>query len=62
MSNESNWTIVACPDEGWAEQMLGEPDVEKLWQLVAAATRLDQPDPVAAWEAHMTRLDRERRP
>jgi aminopeptidase len=57
MSNESNWTIVACPNEGWAEQMLGEPDVEKLWQLVAAATRLDQPDPVAAWEAHMTRLE-----
>ncbi|MGH2817623.1 MAG: aminopeptidase [Actinomycetota bacterium] len=57
MSNESNWTIVACPNEGWAEQMLGEPDVARLWGLVAAATRLDQPDPVAAWEEHMTRLE-----
>jgi aminopeptidase len=57
MSNESNWTIVACPNEGWAEQMLGEPDVSRLWELVAAATRLDQPDPVSAWDAHMTRLE-----
>jgi aminopeptidase len=57
MSNESNWTIVACPNEGWAEQMLGEPDVARLWELVAAATRLDQPDPVAAWDAHMTRME-----
>jgi aminopeptidase len=57
MSNESNWTIVPCPNEGWAEQMLGEPDVARLWELVAAATRLDQPDPVAAWDAHMTRLE-----
>jgi aminopeptidase len=57
MSNESNWTIVACPNEGWAQQMLGEPDVARLWELVAAATRLDQPDPVSAWDAHMTRLE-----
>jgi aminopeptidase len=57
MSNESNWTIVACPNEGWAEQMLGEADVARLWGLVAAATRLDQPDPVSAWEEHMTRLE-----
>jgi aminopeptidase len=57
MSNESNWTIVACPNEGWAHQMLGEPDVARLWELVAAATRLDRPDPVSAWDAHMTRLE-----
>jgi aminopeptidase len=57
MSNESNWTIVACPNEGWAREMLGEPDVDRLWELVAAATRLDQPDPAAAWDAHMTRLE-----
>ena len=50
------WTIVAYPNEGWARTVFGEPDVERLWQAVAAATRLDEPDPVAAWRAHVARL------
>ncbi len=51
-----NWTIVAYPNEGWAQTVLGEPDVERLWQAVAHAVRLDQPDPVAAWRDHIARL------
>ena len=52
-----NWTGVAYPNEGWAEQMFGEPDVERLWEAVAFCTRLDEDDPVAAWREHMARLD-----
>jgi aminopeptidase len=52
-----NWTIVAFPNAGWAETVFGEPDVERLWQAVAQAVRLDQPDPVAAWREHIARLD-----
>jgi aminopeptidase len=52
-----NWSIVAYPNEGWARTVFGEPDVERLWDAVAQATRLDEPDPVAAWKEHMTRLD-----
>lgn len=51
-----NWAIVACPNEGWAESVFGEPDVERLWDAVATATRLDEPDPVAAWQAHIEKL------
>lgn len=51
-----NWTIVAAPNPGWATQVFGEPDVERLWDAVAVATRLDEPDPVAAWRAHAERL------
>ena len=51
-----NWSGVAYPTEGWARRVLGEPDVERLWDLVARAVRLDEPDPVAAWEAHMAGL------
>jgi aminopeptidase len=47
-----NWTIVAYPNEGWAQTVLGEPDVERLWEAVATAVRLDEPDPVAAWQEH----------
>jgi aminopeptidase len=48
-----NWTIVAYPNEGWADTVLGEPDVERLWEAVAHAVRLDTPDPVAAWRDHI---------
>jgi aminopeptidase len=52
----ANWTICAYPTEGWARAVFGEPDVERLWQAVATAVRLDEADPVAAWEAHVRRL------
>jgi aminopeptidase len=53
-----NWTGIAYPNEGWAAQMFGEPDVERLWEAVAFCTRLDEDDPVAAWREHMARLDK----
>jgi aminopeptidase len=52
-----NWCMVGAPTEGWARQVLGEPDVERLWELVAFCFRLDEPDPVAAWREHLDRLD-----
>ena len=51
-----NWTVVAYPNEGWARMVFGEPDVERLWEAVATAVRLDEPDPVAAWRDHVERL------
>jgi aminopeptidase len=51
-----NWAIVAYPNDGWARTVFGEPDVERLWDAVASATRLDEPDPVEAWRAHIDKL------
>jgi len=51
-----NWSIVSYPTAGWAEAVFGEPDVERLWEAIAFAVRLDEPDPVAAWRAHIARL------
>jgi aminopeptidase len=51
-----NWAIVAAPNPGWANTVFGEPDLERLWQAVAAATRLNEPDPAAAWREHQERL------
>jgi aminopeptidase len=53
----ANWTIVAYPSPGWATTVLGEPDVERLWEAVGHAVRLDQPDPIAAWREHIGRLE-----
>jgi aminopeptidase len=55
--NAVNWCGVGAPNEGWARQVLGEPDVERLWELVAFCFRLDEPDPVQAWREHLDRLD-----
>jgi aminopeptidase len=51
-----NWCIVACPNSGWAEQVYGEPDLERLWRDVAFCMRLDEDDPVAAWREHIANL------
>jgi aminopeptidase len=50
------WSIIAYPTPGWAEAVFGEPDVERLWSAIVAATGLDEPDPVASWRAHVERL------
>ena len=52
-----NWCGVAFPNRGWAELVLGAPDVQRLWDLVGHAVRLDEPDPVAAWKRHIERLN-----
>src|SRR6266568_1120349 len=57
MSRRINWTIVSFPNEGWATTVFGEPDVDRLWDDVAKTVRLDEPDPVAAWESHIARLE-----
>jgi aminopeptidase len=36
--------------------VFGEPDVERLWDAVGRATRLDEPDPIAAWQRHIDTL------
>jgi aminopeptidase len=54
--NSVNWCAVGAPTEGWAQDVLGEPDVERLWELVSFCMRLDEPDPVKAWEEHLARL------
>jgi aminopeptidase len=58
MMNEHkvNLTSVAYPTEGWADRVFGIPDVERLWQLIGRAVRLDEPDPVGAWNTHIERL------
>jgi aminopeptidase len=57
LENSVNWCGVGAPNPGWATQVFGEPDVERLWEKVSFCMRLDEPDPVAAWREQMDRLD-----
>jgi aminopeptidase len=58
--NATNWSIVAAADGGWAAKVYpnGSPDtrVDHLWEAIVRLCRLDQPDPVAAWEQHLASL------
>ncbi|MBI5353919.1 MAG: aminopeptidase [Chloroflexi bacterium] len=58
--NAINWCVVAAAGEAWAKKVF--PDLspekaqEKLWQAIFETTRIDQPDPVAAWQTHIVNL------
>jgi aminopeptidase len=58
--HQINWTIVACATPAWAAAVF--PDLPKdealarLWDAIFAASRVDQPDPVAAWKKHDANL------
>ena len=57
-----NWTIVAYPTVPWARLCHPELDddaaLAKLWDEVKHVSRLDEPDPLEAWEARIDQLER----
>jgi aminopeptidase len=55
-SQRVNTCVIAGPNEAWSRKVFGEPDLERLWRMVAWTVRLDEPDPVAAWREHVARL------
>jgi aminopeptidase len=56
LGQQLRWTVVAAPNPGWAREVFGEPDVERLWDAVATAMRLDEADPVASWRERAAEL------
>jgi len=54
----TNWTAGPHPNADWAR--LIHPDLEpeaaldRLWEQIIHILRLDEPDPIAAWESRMT--------
>ena len=55
-----NWNIVAYPGAAWARQVFPDASPEaavgKLADAIFAASRVDRPDPVAAWGEHNAAL------
>lgn len=56
MTGITKWNIIAMPSIPWAKSVFpdlsDEEAIEKLWENIFAATRVDQDDPVEAWEIH----------
>jgi aminopeptidase len=57
MGRRLAWSLVAYPTETWAREALGEPDLDRLWDAMAHALRLDEPDPAASWQHRLTELE-----
>lgn len=61
MMNIFNWCLIAIPVPGWATKLYPnakspEEAVDLLWEKIFALCRLDQKDPVKAWEDHIGNL------
>jgi aminopeptidase len=50
------WTLIPFPTAAWAARIFGEPDLERLREVISRSVRLDEPDPIAAWQAHAKEL------
>ncbi|MBI0534296.1 aminopeptidase [Roseomonas sp. KE2513] len=55
-----NWTLVPFAHPAWARAVFPEaaPEeaVRRLWDAIYSITRVDTPDPIAAWAAHNANL------
>jgi aminopeptidase len=58
--NQINWTVVAAAGAQWAAKVFPETaparQVDLLWEAIGKLCRLDQGDPIAAWERHLASL------
>jgi len=61
MANQLQWCVAAVPTAAWAQKVfpkLGQEEaIRELWQLILQTCRVDQPDPVAAWQTHNRTLN-----
>lgn len=60
MGDQHVWCIVSVATPAWATLVFPDHDPDEalaaLWQVIFTATRANAPDPVAAWQEHITRL------
>jgi aminopeptidase len=58
--NQMNWLVIAAASPDWAAKVFPDLPREqaeaKLWEAIFEITRVDRPDPVAAWEQHVRNL------
>lgn len=56
----TNWTAVPCPTLDWAQLVHPELDaadaLDRLWRDIVHICRLDEPDPIAAWNDRLDDL------
>ncbi len=62
MNDRVTWSIVGYPTKAWAQKVFPELSIteaqEKLWEQIFFITRVDQADPLNAWQQHNQTLRR----
>jgi aminopeptidase len=60
LRGDMHWAIAGAPTVGWAKSVFpdksDEEAVETLWEAIFKTVRVDQDDPVAAWDEHVKTL------
>ncbi len=60
ISNRNTWCVASVPTVSWARKVFPGMDadkaVDKLWNLIFQAVRVDTEDPEAAWDIHKSQL------
>lgn len=61
MNDKITWSIISIPTADWAQKIFPdkskEAAVESLWEAIIKIVRVDQDDPIAAWQAHNRTLE-----
>ncbi|MDX8045079.1 aminopeptidase [Gracilibacillus sp. S3-1-1] len=56
MNDRIPWTIISIPTGDWAQKIFPEKSkedaIESLWEAIFQIVRVDQEDPIAAWDEH----------
>lgn len=59
-SDKVSWSIIAYPTKEWAVKVFPNEretkQMQKLWNAIMSATRIDRDDPIAAWQQHQANL------
>ncbi|MGL4522882.1 MAG: aminopeptidase [Bacilli bacterium] len=60
MNDNNAWSIVAVPTVEWVKKLFPDSSVEegteKMWEQIFSICRIDQADPIAAWQEHNAKL------
>jgi aminopeptidase len=60
MADKNCWSLISVPTPAWAKKIFPdlskEEAIDKLWEAIFRITRVDQDDPIQAWQQHNDRL------
>lgn len=62
MNDKNTWVVLAIPTEAWAQKIFPDKSIDEamalLWDEIIKTVRVDQEDPVAAWDNHNEQLEK----
>lgn len=60
MNDKVTWTVISIPTQAWAQKIFpnesAEEAVDLLWEEILKMVRVDQEDPIKAWDDHNATL------